>query len=182
VCSGVAMVFLAGHRGAWRALAVGLTKLAVGEKTLGIVFERLLKVDEAGTPGERGVAVARRAERVPLVEAERRLAEAVRGRVQAGQGERGVRAWLRRSVQRKLLEGVEYVTLARFREEGAKAGGVDLLKVRDELSGRIDGLLLGRVQGAINKVTAIATLGATAAALAVAFLLRWVGQHGGAVH
>ena len=171
-CSGVAMVFLAGHRAAWRMLAVGLGKLELGRRALGVVFERLLQLGGDGEHGERGVGVARAAERVPLAEAERRLSQAVTGLVRATGDGRGVRAWLRRSLQRKLLELVQRVTLARFREEGAKAGGVDLLKVRDELSARIDRLLSEQVRSALNRMTALALLGVTVASVAVAFALR----------
>lgn len=96
-----------------------------------------------------------KASRVPLAQAEAWL----RGRVDALAREEpqggGVRGWLRRSIRARLFAQVEKLTQAKFRDHGAQHGGVDLMRVRDELAGRIDQTLVDTLKAGMFKVTAL---------------------------
>jgi hypothetical protein len=153
-CVGLGLL-LAGKRAVMRALLQGVKKLGLGKRTLGLLFERLLGVAEGSAKGERGGAVARTVERLPLAEAETQLREVARGLVRADERTPGLRARLARALQARLLEKIEQATLAGFREENEKTGGVNLLKVRDELAGKVDGMLAERLEGAASRVTVI---------------------------
>ncbi len=64
-------------RAAVMTLAHGLGALRLGRWLVRLVFERMLGVAEADTPGERGGHIVRTLERLPLAQAEERLANAV---------------------------------------------------------------------------------------------------------
>jgi hypothetical protein len=74
-----------------------------------------------------------------------------------GRGAQG--GWLRRTIQAKLLEAVRKYTLARFREEGAKHGGVDLLKMKEELERTVDDALVQRLCGGLRLWTVLVIVG-----------------------
>jgi hypothetical protein len=153
------------------ALLSGLSRLALGSRVLGVVFSRIIGVAGVagdGAAGDRGGAVARTVERLPLADAEARLRGAVSSLL--AEGESG---WLRRRLRERLLESVERVTLARFRAEGA---GVDLLKVRDELAGQIDGLLAAQIGAVMTKLTVGLTLLTAVLSLGAALLIRRVSS------
>lgn len=158
-------VVLAGKRAIGKALARGIQGGQLGRRTVGMLFERMLGLDTGGDKGERGGSLARTLERLPLAEAETRLASAVRSLVDAPPDARGLKAKLARKIQLKLLDLVEKVTVARFRQEG-QAGGIDLALVRDELSDRMDQMLSERVQGALARVTIVLIVIAVAASVA----------------
>jgi hypothetical protein len=130
----LAAFLLGAFRGVVNAVVVGLRRWQLGRVAVGRVFEWMLGVREEGEVGERGGVVARGLERLPLAQANERLDAAVR----AVTGEAGEAGWLRRTIQRVLLKGVRAVTLARFRDDAARHGGIDLMKVRDELGGSVD--------------------------------------------
>jgi hypothetical protein len=172
VAGGIAGVMLAGKRAIFSALMEGLGRLGLGNRAVGLVFDGLLKVNEEEVHGDRGVQPARLAERVPLADAENRLSMVVQRLCNASDEGRGIRAWLRRKIQQRLLGLVEQVTLSRFREQGAQAGGVDLIKVRDELSALADRKVSELAQGAIGRTTRM-VLGLTVlGSVAVALLIR----------
>ncbi|MFN7132575.1 MAG: hypothetical protein ACK4N5_10880, partial [Myxococcales bacterium] len=170
--AGAAGVFLAIKRAIGRALLHGLRQLRLGERTLEVVFSQLLGVEERLAMGARGGAIARTVENLPLAEAESRLKATLGALFEASAGKPGLRGRLLAAIQRSLLEKVEELTLARFREQHQREGGVDLVRVRDELSGRIDALVEDKVQGALNRVTAMVVLGTGAAALLGALAIR----------
>lgn len=163
----VAAGFVAVKRAIMTALVHGFTKLQLGERLTKLLFERLLAVDVQHAHGERGVAVARTAERLPLATAEARLRAAtdtlLREDPSAG--------FFRRRLRKAAIERVSLLTLAKFREDGAKHGGVDLGLVRAELAGRADQLVVDALRGAALKVTALFLGIATLAAVGVAFVL-----------
>jgi hypothetical protein len=134
-------VLFGAKRGMVMGLAHGLGQLRLGKSLIQLVFDRILKVTELEAMGERGGRIARTAERVPLAQADQMLSKAVHGVT----GETGQGGWLRRKIQGKLLGMVEKYTLARFREEGAAHGGIDLLKVRGELEDTIDDKMVVKV-------------------------------------
>jgi hypothetical protein len=70
-----------------------------------------------------------------------------------------------------LVDKVESVTLARLRAEGDQAGGVDVIKVRDELSAGIESRLLGMVDGMMMKFTVLLVLAMAGIALLAALLV-----------
>ena len=50
-------------------------------------------------------------------------------------------------------------TLARFREEGAKHGGIDLLKVKEELEQTVDDKLVEKIRGGLRVWTILVAIG-----------------------
>ena len=148
-------IWLGGKRALAAALAYGLGVLRLGRSLVRLIFERMLSLRDEGEPGERGGQIARGLERLPLAKADDLLMRAAR----AVTGEIGQGGWLRRKVQGRLLEAVRKYTLARFREEGAKRGGVDLLKMKDELEQTIDDSLVERVRGGLRIPTQLAMIG-----------------------
>ena len=138
-----AAVALGAYRGVVNAAVETLRRVRPGRRIVGQVFERMLGVREGEVVGERGGAVARGLERLPLARANERLDAAVR----AVTGEDGEGGWLRRTVRRLLLRGVRAVTLARFRDADARHGGVDLMKVRDDLGETVDGVVADHFRG-----------------------------------
>jgi len=113
------------------------------------------------------------AERVPLAEAEQKLGAAAQSMVGEAAQRRGLRGSLARRIQERLAGMIQQVTLARFRADAAEhGGGVDLAQVGAEIGDRADALLSARVRGAGNRLTAVAVLATSVAALLVAFALR----------
>lgn len=151
-------VVFGGKRAMATGLAHGLGRLRLGRSLIQMVFDRLLMISETeaqGAIGERGGRIARTAERVPLAQADEMLRTAVLGVT----GETGQGGWLRRTIQAKLLGLVQKYTLARFREEGAAHGGVDLLKVRTKLEDTIDDAVVGKVRGGLRVWTILVIVG-----------------------
>jgi len=136
-----------------------------------LIFGRLLGVSAAETHGERGVWAVRTVERLPLAQAEQRLDDALHHFVRDTTNDRGVAGWLRRRVRLRLTDAIRTLTLARFRDEHAQHGGVDLVKVQGDLGGRIDGLLIGKLRGGINLWTAIVLVGLPTQILVMDFIL-----------
>jgi hypothetical protein len=156
VVEGVATgVVLGAKRALVMALAHALGALRLGRALVRLVFDRLLGVAEGRAPGERGRRVARGIERLPLAQAEQLLARAVR----LTAGEADAAGWWRRAIGARLLSLVQKYTLARFREEGARHGGVDLFKVREELEQQIDESLVEKVRGGLRLWTVLAIVG-----------------------
>src|SRR5262249_38053118 len=91
----------------------------------------------------------------PLARADELLSSAVR----AVTGDAGQDGWLRRKIQTRLLEAVRKYTLARFRQEGAKHGGIDLLKVKEELERTVDEAMIEKVRGGLRFWTALVLIG-----------------------
>lgn len=148
-------VVLGMKRGAVLSLAHGLGRLRLGRSLIRLVFDRILKVTADEAMGERGVPVTRKIERLPLAQADELLTKAVHG--VTGEAERG--GWLRRKIQSRLLDMVRKYTLARFREEGAAHGGVDLQKVRGELEETVDDKLVDKVRGGLKLWTILTIIG-----------------------
>lgn len=136
-------------------VAQGLGSLRLGRSLVRLVFERMLGVAEGEDFGERGGRIARGLERLPVAQADELLSTAVRGVT----GEAAQAGWLRRTIQAKLLEAVRKYTLARFREEGAKHGGVDLLKMKEELEQTVDDALVRKLCGGLRLWTVLVLIG-----------------------
>jgi hypothetical protein len=148
----------------------GIEKLKLGQKVLNVVFAQV-GVHDGSVQGERAGAVGRTVEKIPLREAETKLSGAVHGLLEARAGKTGVRAWLARKVMNTVLEKIESITLARFREVDAQESGVDLLKVRDELGAGIDGALGRGVKAQLNKLNLLIAGLYVLFAVAIAVLL-----------
>lgn len=148
VCEGIATgIFFGSKRAIIMTLAHGLAKLRLGRSAVQLVFNRLLNVAEEEAVGARGGQLAQIVERLPLAQAEKKLTDAVQAVVNAPPDGSG---WFRRKVQGMLLNRVHKFTLARFREEGAAHGGVDVLKVRTELEDRVDDILVHKLRSGLN--------------------------------
>ncbi|HRI55242.1 MAG TPA: hypothetical protein PLW65_34140 [Pseudomonadota bacterium] len=162
---------LAVKRALLLALRHGVARLQLGRRTLGALFARMLGVHGAAAheaAGTRGGVVAQKVEQLPLARAEELLKDAVAGLHKEG----GVAGFFRSRLHRMILDRVEALTLARFRAEGASGGGVDLIKVRDELSGRIDELLVGVFDKLLFKFTALICLALGGGTFLIALAIR----------
>jgi len=167
-------VLVASKRALLGAAVYGVRSLGLGSRLIDLVFGQLLRIDEFQAVGQRGVAVARTVERLPLAEAERRLRAAVESLIAARPEGKGVRAWFARKIQERLLRKIEELTLARFREQGAASGGVDLVLVRNELAPKIDTLLTQPLEAAMLKITVLALVGAAIVSLGGAYGIRQI--------
>jgi hypothetical protein len=148
-------VLLGGKRSIAVTLIHVLRKYQIGSNAVRLIFDRLLGVSAEQTHGERGGWAVQTVERLPLAQAEQRLDDAVHHILQSTTKDRGVTGWLRCRVQTRLTDAVRKLTLARFREEDVQHGGVDLVKVQDDLGGRIDDVLVGKLRGGINLWTVL---------------------------
>lgn len=152
VATGVVLGF---KRAVALAVAHGLGSLRLGRSLVRLVFERMLGVAGEKEIGERGGRIVQGLERIPLAQAEQLLTSAVRNVT----GDATTGGWLRRKIQGRLLEMVRKYTLARFREEGARHGGIDLLTLKVELEQTVDDRLVQKVRGGLRLWTALVVLG-----------------------
>jgi hypothetical protein len=136
--------------GMLRGLLAAVERVSIGKKTLSLVFSKL-GVDESGA-NENRTGLLGTAERIPLAQAQAKLQTVVQSVLQERAEKTGFRAWISRKLMYALLERVEALTLARFRDENASSGGVNLLKVRDELGGSIDSMIGLQVQSQANRL------------------------------
>jgi hypothetical protein len=150
-------IVLGVKRGLVLALTHGVRRLGLGRSMVRLVFERLLGVSADQEFGDRGGRLARGFERLPLAQAEDRLTRAVTGLVGAPL-EGGQDSYLRRRLRATLLRPVQTYTLARFRAEGVRHGGVDLVKAQADLDGQIDDLLLATLRGGLTLWTVAVAL------------------------
>lgn len=165
-----AATLLAGKRATARGLVVATEEIGLGAHLLGVLFERMLRVDEDGEMGARGVAAAQRVENLPLREAEARLSAAVEQIATAPEEGGGVTGGLRRRVRDVALERVAAITLTRFRDEAATAGGVDLVRVRDALAEQVDDFIAEGIEDAALRVTLLGVGAAVALSVTAALL------------
>lgn len=153
-------VILSGKRAVLGGIAGGLQHQKLGQSAA----RMLLSSDGP---------IGKVAGRIPFAEAERRLRAAVEAVVGKTAQRGGIRGWLARSIQVRVVELIEQVTLTRFRAEAAQHGGdIDLEKVCNEVGELADSLLYDQVRGMMNKLTAILVLATSASAVVVAFALR----------
>jgi hypothetical protein len=162
-------IFLSGKRAVTVTVVHGLRKHRFGSTVVHLVFGRLLGIS-AEPAGERGGMLVRAVERLPLAQVEKRLNDTVRNIVNAPSGG-GLTGWIRRRVQLRLVAAVRACTLARFREEAAQHGSIDLVKVQTDLGDRIDGLLIGKLHGGINLWTLCVLVALPVQILLVDFLV-----------
>jgi hypothetical protein len=164
---------LAVKRAVLQALRHGAARLQLGQRTFGALFARIVGLSgeaAAGAAGERGGAIARTVEKLPLARAEQLLSDAVAGLYKEG----GVSGFFRTRLHAAIVDRVAAITLARFRAEGAQAGGVDLIKVRDELSAKSEELLCGVFDKAMLKLTAIFAVALALGAIVIAEIIARV--------
>jgi hypothetical protein len=148
-------VILGTKRAVVMTLAHGLGSLRLGRSLVRLVFERMLGIVQGTEFGTRGGRVAQGLERLPLAQADELLSGAVRSLI----GDSAHAGWLRRRIHARLLESVRRYTLARFRQEGAKHGGIDLMKLKDELEQTVDDALVDKVRSGLWLWTALVILG-----------------------
>jgi hypothetical protein len=164
-------VVLGAKRAPVMALVHGLRKHRLGALSVRLIFERLLGVHAEQAFGERGGVVARAVERLPLAQAEKRLDEAVTELLDAPAQGGGLAGRIRRRLQNILLRAVRKYTLARFREEDAQHGGIDLVRVQAEMGERIDGLLIGKLKRGINLWTGLILVGLPVQVIALDYVV-----------
>ncbi|HZZ82490.1 MAG TPA: hypothetical protein VFE62_28585 [Gemmataceae bacterium] len=159
-------IFLGSKRAIALAAAHGLGALRIGRSLVRLVFERMLGIVDSQTKGERGGRIAQTLERIPLAKVESILNGAVVSLTGDAEG-----SWLRRKIQAYLLEAVRKYTLARFREEDAQHGGIDLLKVKHELEESVDNALVQKVVGGLWIWTLLMLLGLPLTVAAQTYIL-----------
>jgi hypothetical protein len=147
--------FLGLKRALALTLAHGLGTLRLGGALVRLIFERMFGLTDGEEHGERGGAMARRLERLPLAQAEKQLNTAVRKLT----GDTEQSGWLARKIQTRLLDAVRKYTLARFREQDAQHGGIDLLRTKEELEQTIDVSVVEKVRGGLRFWMVLAILG-----------------------
>jgi hypothetical protein len=156
-----------------RALGAGILQVVRTRRLAGglvaAVFERLLGMGEQGAPGGRDGRLAQAVTRLPLNEAAKRLRFAVIHQVRAAPQGGGMRGFLRRKIEARLLGAIERLTLARFRDEMNATGGIDLVKVRDELASAADALIADQIEGALLKATLLLSATAVLVSVGAAF-------------
>jgi hypothetical protein len=151
----IATGFILGLKRAFALTTVqALVSLGMGRAIIGRIFGKMEIADSA-------------LKRLPLAQAEQSLAGAVRN-LTGGDAAEG--SWLRRKVQARLLGFVQEFTLARFRQENQKHGGIDLLKVRQELESSVDSAVVQRVRGGLFIWTIVVIVGLPAVVAAQTWL------------
>jgi hypothetical protein len=167
-CCAVIGAILVAKRSVLSALIVGVGKLGLGKKAMGLLFDSLLAISEHEPQGERGIAVAETAEGMPLAAAQDLLQRASARLVGPDGG-----GYFNRALRSRLIALVKTVTLAKFRDDASTYGGVNLVLVRDELTVSIDELLSRQLEELMSRVTLWLVLSAIGASTIVAMVLRW---------
>jgi hypothetical protein len=161
-----------------RAIFAGVLATArrqrVGSYLVTSVFDRLLGVSSEGEAGARGGRVVQSIERVPLNQAASKLRMAVIHQVRAAPQGGGLSGFLKRKIEAVLLSYIETFTLARFRDDAAAHGGIDLIKVRDELATTADNLIAERIEEAMLKLTILLMAGAALVSIGAAFGVKQI--------
>jgi hypothetical protein len=161
-------VFVGSKQAVVSAVAYGFTQLRLGGKIVSALFERMGVGDEV--QGKLGGTIARGLEYVPLAQAETMLTASVQ-RV-AGDTEQA--GWLKRKIHEKLLGAVKKYTLARFREENARHGSVELPKLRRELEATIDESIANKVRGGLLLWNIAILLGLPLLAVLQIVAVKWL--------
>ena len=167
-CCAVIGAILVAKRSVMSALIVGVGKLGLGNKAMGLLFDNVLAISEHEPQGERGIAAAESAERMPLAAAEDLLQRACARLVGTDGG-----GYFSRALRARLITLVKTVTLAKFRDDASTYGGVNLVLLRDELTVSIDELLSRQLEELLSRVTIWLVLSAVGASAFVAMVLRW---------
>ncbi len=154
------------------ALIAGWQKMQLGSRTMRLLFERILAMDEHAEAGDRDRGVAAPIERLPLVEAESRLRRAVNTVLGETAQHKGIRGALARRIEASALRRVEALTLRAFHDEEDGAG-VDLVKVRDALAEGIDAEVEERLRGIATRSAYLAAAAMIAIPVACAFFVRF---------
>lgn len=168
-----------GFTASWKqALAGGalalLRKQKIASLLLSVVFDKALGISDESQAGARGGQLAQRIERIPLNDAVSKLRLAVIHRIKAAPMGGGLSGMLRRKAEATMLGYLEQISLARFRDEANREGGVDLLKVRNELANTIDEMIIDRIGSAMLKTTLLLAAGAVAISIGVAFGMKQI--------
>lgn len=148
-------VFLGSKRAIVAGVSHGLRQSRLVPSLVRVVFDRIMRLEADGEVGERGGRIVQGVERMPLAQADALLSRSVQGLT----GDAQQSGWLRRTLQSQLLKLIRKYTLARFRDEAAKHGGVDLIKVRNELESTADDVICRKLQAGVLLWTAAACLG-----------------------
>lgn len=158
-----------------RALLYALVTAAEKQRIAGRIAATILDGLLGGTEEGAKSRVARSVERIPLAQATELLRDAIRTRVGETRSRRWLFGILGRRLERSLLRLVERVALDRFRADAEHGGGVDLLKVRNELNENADRWIVDLVRRPLAKLTWILASAAALASLGAAFALRQIG-------
>jgi len=156
-----------------RAVATGvihaIEAMGVGAKGIEVLFESLLQLQAEDKHADRGAALAKAAENLPLVEAEARLKSAVSHIVTAPDAGGGSAGWVKRKMVGAIFEKIEQITLDEFRREDQTGSGVDLVLVQNRLGNKVDHLLMDMSAAAARKITLLVITGLMVGTLLLAY-------------
>ena len=163
---------IASRRSLLGTLMHGLKRQQLARSSVRMLFDRFAAVSAEESPGERGNVAIRAAERLPLAKAEELLQRILRGFAGALASRTDLPGRMGQRLQSHLFGRVGSVTLSKFRDHNKQHGGVDVLRVRDELENHIDTLLIGRLRWTVN----LWTFGVLAVVVAQVFALVYVAK------
>lgn len=161
-------IFLGWKQAAVAAVSYGFTGLRLGGKLVGGLFERMGAREEV--QGAVSGQIALGLERIPLAQAESMLTSAVVKMT----GDASQAGWVKRTIQQKSLAAVKKYTLARFRDENARHGSVELPKLRRELEATIDDEIVSKVRGGLWIWNAAILLGLPLLAVVQVLIVKWL--------
>jgi hypothetical protein len=166
-------VIIASHRSVFSVAKKALISANIGTTLFRFVFDRLLGVSEESTHGNRlGTVGATIETRIPLAQAQQRLAKVISTLTRESHAQTGISGWLFGKVRGLLLEQVEFLTLTRFRKENQRSGAIDLLQVRNELGQGLDTLLVDQIDAANTRFTLIFATLASLVSTLLTYLFR----------
>jgi hypothetical protein len=164
--------FVAARRALILALAHGIRSEKLGQSAVHLLFGRMLGVSAtAANPKPFAQAL----ERLPLAQAEARLTHTVDTLLPRSSSS-GLLAWLQRQIQARLLHSLQVITLAKFREQGAKEGGVNLAHIQALLEAQADDWLIARLKRSLGFWTLLVLVGLPLLILGQTFVVLWFLQ------
>jgi hypothetical protein len=168
LCGAILGSMLAVKRAVLTALREGAKAQRLGQRTLDALFSRLLGVKDGQRSAGSGLGAA--VEKIPLARAEQLARDAANKLIDEGRST----GFFRARLHRMAIERIESLTLTRFRAEDSAAGGIDLVKIRDELAATVEEKLISVINGMMFKFTLILCLVYIAGSIAVAEILQRV--------
>lgn len=144
VLAGAASLFVAVKRAVLTVVRNAIAKVRLGERAVTALFARLPTM------------VTGAAEGVPLAQAEAMVRTAVVQLLSERAQQTGLRAWLARKAQARVIDLVQRVTLAEFRAADQTSGGVNVAMVRERLMATVQETLLSRVNAILASMTVMA--------------------------
>lgn len=143
----IALGIVLGYKQAITAAVIeALRTLRLAGALVKIIFEKMLAISDDGPQAGRGEKLESALTKLPLRNAEARLAAAT----QAILGDPGESSFFRKIIRNWLVKLVHRYTLRRFRKEDAEHGGIDVVKAKNELENTIDDDIINHVSAPLR--------------------------------